>query len=88
MAWPGEDPVEFFRGLIDDVDAQLGDLLARRVALTRAVQGHKPDPSRDQERERAIARAMAERAPELGEERLGRIVAAIIRESLDAAGGR
>jgi len=88
MAWPGEDAVEFFRGLIDDVDGQLGDLLARRAALTRAVQAHKPDRSRDPERERAIARAMAERAPELGEERLGRIVAAIIRESLDAAAER
>jgi GNAT superfamily N-acetyltransferase/chorismate mutase len=88
LAWPGADPVAFFRDLIDDVDAQLGDLLARRVALTRVVQAHKPDPSRDLERERAIAIAMAERAPELGEERLGRIVAAIIEESLDAAGER
>ena len=41
MAWPGADPLAFFRGLIDEVDAQLGDLLARRVALTRAVQEHK-----------------------------------------------
>ncbi len=88
MAWPGADPVAFFRDLIDDVDAQLGDLLARRVALTRVVQAHKPDTTRDPERERAIARAMAERAPELGEERLGRIVAVVIEESLDVAGER
>jgi GNAT superfamily N-acetyltransferase/chorismate mutase len=84
MAWPGADPVAFFRDLIDDVDAQLGDLLARRAALTRVVQVHKPDTTRDPEREREIARAMAERAPELGEERLARIVDAIISQSLDA----
>ena len=28
MAWPGHDPVAFFRGLIDEVDAGLGELLA------------------------------------------------------------
>ena len=37
MAWPGTDPLAFLRRLIDDVDDQLGDLLARRVALTRAI---------------------------------------------------
>jgi chorismate mutase/GNAT superfamily N-acetyltransferase len=86
MAWPGADPLAFYRGLIDEVDEQLGDLLARRVALTRAVQAHKHDPTRDPDRERRIAAAMAERAPELGEERLTRIVHTIITESLDAAG--
>lgn len=86
MAWPGADPVSFFRGLIDDVDLQLGDLLARRVALTRAVQAHKPDATRDPLREAQVAAAIAERAPELGAERLGRIVDTIITESLDAVG--
>jgi GNAT superfamily N-acetyltransferase/chorismate mutase len=85
MAWPGEQPLAFFRGLIDDVDEQLGDLLARRAALTHAVQGHKPDTARDPDRERTIAEAMALRAPALGAERLSRIVHAIITESLDAA---
>ena len=89
MAWPGTDPLAFYRGLIDDVDAALGDLLARRVALTRVVQQHKRatagSSERDSERERAIAEALAERAPELGAERLQRIVHAIITESLDAA---
>ena len=85
MAWPGAEPLAYFRRLIDDVDEQLGDLLARRVALTRAVQEHKHDPTRDPERERAIAEAMARHAPELGADRLGRIVDAIITESLDAA---
>jgi chorismate mutase/GNAT superfamily N-acetyltransferase len=86
MAWPGADPVAFLRRLIDDVDHQLGDLLARRAALTAAVQPYKPVGERDPERERAIAARMAERAPALGEDRLTRIMHAIITESLDAAG--
>ena len=48
----------------------------------RAVQAHKPDRPRDPARERAIAEAMARRAPELGVERLERIVHTIITESL------
>lgn len=86
MAWPGADPLTFFRGLIDDVDEQLGDLLARRAALTAAVQRHKTKQTRDPDRERAIAVAMARRAPALGPDRLARIVHTIITESLDAAG--
>ena len=86
MAWPGQDPLAFFRGLIDDVDDQLGDLLARRVALTREVQqlkaGGGTEP-RDPDRERQIAARLAARAPELGEERLARIVQAIVTQSLD-----
>ncbi len=85
MAWPGADPVAFFRGLIDEVDADLGDLLARRAALTAAVQPLKDDPDRDLSREHAIAEAMAQRAPALGTDRLNRIVHTIITESLDAA---
>lgn len=85
MAWPGAAPLEFYRGLIDEVDEQLGDLLARRAALTRAVQAHKADPSRDPDREQEIAAALARRAPALGHERLARILHAIITESLDAA---
>ncbi len=85
MAWPGADPLTYFRGLIDEVDGPLAELLARRAALTRAIQPYKPDPGRDPDRERAIARAMARRAPELGEDRLTRIVHTIITESLDAA---
>jgi GNAT superfamily N-acetyltransferase/chorismate mutase len=85
MAWPGERPLAFLRGLIDEVDDQLGELLARRAALTAAVQDIKHDPSRDLERERAIAEAMALKAPALGADRLARIVHTIITESLDAA---
>lgn len=84
LAWPGSDPLAFFRRLIDQVDTELGDLLARRVALTRGAQAHKPDAARDPAREAEIAATMAERAPELGEERLARIMDAIITESLDA----
>jgi len=85
MAWPGERPLAFYRRLIDEVDEQLGDLLARRAALTAAVQEHKEHPGRDPQRERGIAEAMARRAPALGADRLARIVDAIITESLDAA---
>lgn len=85
LAWPGVAPLGFFRHLIDDVDEQLGDLLARRAALTRAVQDHKHDATRDPGRERAIAEAMAQRAPALGTDRLRRILDAIITESLGAA---
>lgn len=85
MAWPGTDPLAFYRRLIDEVDADLGDVLARRAALTRAVQSHKPVAGRDPDRERAIAEAMAVRAPALGADRLHRIVHAIITESLDAS---
>lgn len=87
MAWPGAAPLDFFRRLIDDVDDQLGDLLARRAALTRATQPHKTDPARDPGREREIVARLAARAPSLGEERLARIVHAVITESLDAADG-
>src|SRR6478735_8299542 len=85
MAWPGADPLRYYRGLIDEVDEQLGDLLARRAALTRAVQQHKGDVTRDPGREQEIAAALAQRAPALGHERLSRILHAIITESIDAA---
>ena len=86
MAWPGTDPLTFLRRLIDDVDDQLGDLLARRSALTAAAQPYKPVAERDPEREREIAARLAARAPALGEDRLARILHAIITESLAAAG--
>jgi GNAT superfamily N-acetyltransferase/chorismate mutase len=84
MAWPGADPVAFYRGLIDEVDDALADLLARRAALTRVVQDVKGTLERDAGREREIAARMALAAPELGADRLSRIVHAIITESLDA----
>lgn len=89
LAWPGSEPLVFLRGLIDEVDEQLGDLLARRAALTRAVQQVKGevvgDTDRDPAREREIAEAMARRAPALGAGRLARIMDVVITESLAAA---
>lgn len=85
LAWPGHDPLGFLRGLVDDVDAQLGDLLARRAALTRAIQPWKSTAGRDPARERAVAEHLARRAPALGLDRLERIAHVIISESLDAA---
>jgi len=90
MAWPGAQPLAFLRSLIDEVDDELAGLLARRLALTAAVQLQKevPGPAgRDAERERAIVARMAAHVPGLGEERLARIVHTIITESLDAAAG-
>lgn len=90
MAWPGEEPVRFLRGQIDEVDHDLAQLLSRRVALTAAVQEHKPvagEAGRDPHREREIAERMAQHAPTLGVDRLQRIVHAVITESLDAASG-
>lgn len=91
MVWPGVDPLAYFRSLIDDADLVLGDVLARRSALTRAVRDHKravsaaADPARDAEREQEIVDRVASLAPELGRERIARIMHAVITESIDAA---
>jgi GNAT superfamily N-acetyltransferase/chorismate mutase len=85
VAWPGADPLAFLRGLIDETDLVLGDVLARRTALTRAVQAVKPSTERDAVREAEIAARVAEVVPELGAERVARIVDVIITESLDAS---
>ena len=85
VAWPGADPVAYLRGLIDETDLVLGDVLARRTALTRAVQSVKPSGERDAAREAEISRRVAAVAPELGDERVARIVDVIITESLAAS---
>ncbi len=85
VAWPGSAPLTFLRGLIDDTDLVLGDVLARRTALTRAVQAVKPSGERDARREAEIARRVAAVVPELGHARVARIVDVIIAESLDAS---
>jgi chorismate mutase/ribosomal protein S18 acetylase RimI-like enzyme len=91
MAWPGVDPIAFLRRQIDEVDDELALVLARRFALTAAVQDHKSQPGsegRDPAREREIARRMAERmathVPGLGTDRIRRIMDAVIDASLDA----
>ena len=85
VAWPGSEPLAFLRGLIDETDLVLGDVLARRTALTRAVQAVKPSTERDPEREAEIVGRVAAVAPALGRERVGRIVDVIIAEALDAS---
>ncbi len=87
MAWPGTAPLAYLRGQIDAVDDELALLLARRFALTAAVQGFKEtpgQPGRDSDRESEIAARMAAHAPGLGEAAIGRIMHAVIEESLDA----
>lgn len=87
MAWPGDDPIGFLRREIDRVDDELALLLARRFALTTAVQGFKHQPGRegrDPVREREIAERMAAHAPGLGAEAIGRIMDVVIGESLEA----
>lgn len=91
VVWPGVAPLPFLRALIDEVDDELAGLLARRVALTAAVQRHKPvgGPSgRDPVREREIAQRVAAAVPVLGADRVQRIVHTIITESLEALEGR
>ena len=88
MAWPGADPIRYFRGQLDAVDDELAVLLARRTALTAAVQRFKPVPGhagRDPEREAEIAGRMASRAPGVPEEAWRRIVHEVITVSLDLA---
>ncbi len=85
LVWPGRDPLACFRAMIDEVDLVLGDVLARRTALTRAVQAVKPTQERDAGREAEVARRIAGVVPELGEQRVARIVDVIIAESLDAS---
>jgi chorismate mutase len=91
MAWPGADPVAYFRSEIDDVDQILAVLLGRRAALTGAVQDHKGvsgHAGRDPEREREIAQRMSTHAPGLGVDAVARIMHTVIEESLDAWEGR
>lgn len=88
MAWLGTDPVAALRRRVDAVDDRLAELLGERARLTALIQQRKPvsgHAGRDAVREREIVTRMAPRAPELGEERLRRIMHTVIAESLDAA---
>jgi chorismate mutase/GNAT superfamily N-acetyltransferase len=88
MAWPGADPMAYLRGQVDEVDADLALLLARRTALAVAIQAFKAVPGhagRDAEREAEIVRRMAERAPELEPTALARIMHEVIAAGLDRA---
>ena len=85
MAWPGDDPLAFYRGLIDDVDGALAELLARRLALTRAVQDHKPTPPATRTASARSPRRWPGSHPRLGADRLGRIMQLVIGELLEVA---
>lgn len=87
MVWPGEEPLGYLRDQIDEVDDELADLLARRTALTAAVQRIKPvggHAGRDLDRERQIVERMAPRVPRLSPDGVQRVVRTIIDASLDA----
>jgi chorismate mutase/GNAT superfamily N-acetyltransferase len=91
MAWLGADPLAYLRRRIDAVDDELAVLLARRTALTGAVQDHKATTGeyagqrgRDAEREAEIVARMAQRVPELGPERIARVMHSVIEESIAA----
>jgi chorismate mutase/GNAT superfamily N-acetyltransferase len=88
MAWPGRDPMAYLRRQVDEVDADLAQLLARRTALAAAIQGFKEVPGhagRDPAREAEIVRRMAEHAPDLDERALARIMHEVIAAGLDRA---
>lgn len=89
MAWLSDDPLSYLRRRIDAVDDELAILLARRTALTAAVQDHKAatgsyggQRGRDPDREAEIVARMARHVPELGPERIARLMHTIIEESL------
>ena len=87
MAWPGRDPMTYLRAEVDETDDELAVLLARRSALTGAIQRFKAVPGhagRDPEREAEIVARMARHAPGLGEDGLRRIMHEVIGASLDA----
>lgn len=82
MVWPSRRPLEFLRARVDEVDVELGELLARRVALTQAIQPHKRSERRDPAREREIAGRVAARVPALDPASVASIMDAIITASL------
>ena len=87
MAWLGDDPVAYLRGRIAEVDDELAVLLARRAALTGAVQDLKEvggHAGRDPEREAEIVDRMAAQVPGLGRDQLARVMHTVIAESLAA----
>ncbi len=87
MAWLGAEPLGYLRGRIDDVDDELAVLLARRAALTSAVQDQKEvggHAGRDAAREAEIVERMARHVPGLGRDRIAAVMHAVIAESLAA----
>lgn len=90
MVWPGERPLEGLRSWINEIDQELAELLARRFALTAAVQGEKArsgapagPEGRDAGREAAIVEQMLLHAPGLDRSSVARIMDVVIAESLE-----
>ena len=76
------------RGRIDQMDAELAELLERRALVAAQVQRLKPVgyfAGRDMGRERELVERMAEHAPRLGADRLAAIMDRVISEGLAAA---
>jgi chorismate mutase len=79
--------VEECRDMIDTIDDAVFRLIECRAAMVEAVQQRKVAallPERDVVREHEIVERLSRRAPRLGEQRVDRLVHAIIDECLDA----
>jgi ribosomal protein S18 acetylase RimI-like enzyme/chorismate mutase len=91
MVWPGADPVGFLRGEMDVADRDLAGVLARRFALSSAIQHQKEDAGlgaghagRDRDREREIVDRMAAHTPGIPAGAVAAIMDTVIGESLTA----
>jgi len=88
MTRPAVDStVEGCRATIDTIDDAVFRMLEYRAAMVEAVQQRKLAarlPERDAAREQEIVERLSQRAPRLGEQRVDRLVHAIIDECLDA----
>lgn len=91
LAWPGHEPLRYWRSTIDEVDAELAVLLARRFALAGAVQDLKAatigaggEAARDARREAEIVDRMATLAPSLDRTHLERVMRVVLEEGLTA----
>lgn len=83
-----EEQILLLRGRIDQMDAELAELLERRALIAAQVQRLKPVgyfAGRDLGRERELVERMAEHAPRLGADRLAEIMDSVISAGLAAA---
>ena len=81
------DSVSGCRAVIDTIDDTVFRMLEYRAAVVEAVQQHKlaaSMPERDVDREHEIVERLSRNAPRLGDDRVDRLVHAIIDECLDA----
>lgn len=85
---PAAEQILQLRGRIDQMDAELAELLERRALVAAQVQRLKPVgyfAGRDMGRERELVERMAEHAPRLGADRLAEIMDSVISAGLAAA---